>query len=87
MSDKSLPWIYQDMRIKSYDQYQQYVLSIYWIFTLVTTVGYGDFFGYTSLEFIITLVFMFCGFLVSSSIFWLMVQFLEKDYDFSACLS
>jgi hypothetical protein len=87
MSDDSVPWIKKNLEIESYDNYQQYVLSIYWIFTLVTTVGYGDFYGSTTLEYFISILFEFGGFIVLAGVFWLMVQLLEPDYDFSTCLS
>ena len=32
-------------------------MTIYWIFTLVTTVGYGDFTGGTKGEYLITVFF------------------------------
>ena len=87
MSHNSIPWIKKNLEIESYDNYQQYVLSIYWIFTLVTTVGYGDFYGSTTLEYFISILFEFGGFIVLAGIFWLMVQLLERDYDFLTFLS
>ena len=87
MSHNSVPWIKKNLEIESYDNYQQYVLSIYWIFTLVTTVGYGDFYGSTTLEYFISILFEFGGFIVLAGIFWLMVQLLERDYDFLTFLS
>ena len=86
-SHNSIPWIKKNLEIESYDNYQQYVLSIYWIFTLVTTVGYGDFYGSTTLEYLITILFEFGGFILLAGVFWLMVQLLERDYDFSTYLS
>ena len=87
MSHNSIPWIKKNLEIESHDNYQQYVLSIYWIFTLVTTVGYGDFYGSTTLEYFISILFEFGGFIVLAGIFWLMVQLLERDYDFLTFLS
>ena len=87
MSHNSIPWVKKNLEIESYDKYQQYVLSIYWIFTLVTTVGYGDFYGSTNLEYFISILFEFGGFIVLAGIFWLMVQLLERDYDFLTFLS
>ena len=40
---------------------QSYVLSIYWAFQTLTTVGYGDFGAYNSWEILITCVWMFLG--------------------------
>ncbi len=54
---------------------------------MVTTVGYGEFHGSTDVEFIISVFIMFGGFFVFSGVLWLMFQLLERDYDFSMCLS
>ena len=57
MGDLGLPWIEKDPRINAYEKEQRYVLTIYWISTLVTTVGYGDFVGSTKGEYWITVMF------------------------------
>jgi hypothetical protein len=39
----------------------QYIFSFYWIFEVITTVGYGDFSGKTSNEYIFSIVLEFLG--------------------------
>jgi hypothetical protein len=76
MGDPSLPWIQADPRINAYEKEQKYVLTIYWIFTLVTTVGYGDFVGSTKGEYWLTVLFQFLGVLIFSIMSFLVLQVL-----------
>jgi hypothetical protein len=87
MGDTSLPWSEANPIIKTYSHEENYVLTIYWIFTLVTTVGYGDFVGATKVEYFITVFFMFWGVLIFSMISFLVVRVLINNFDFSVCLS
>jgi Ion channel len=53
----------------------------------MTTVGYGDLSGNTKGEYIISIFFEFLGIVVFSVISSLVVRLLERDYDFSMCVS
>jgi hypothetical protein len=57
LGDKNAPWSQSNPVIGAYNNEEKYVLTIYWIFTLVTTVGYGDFAGGTKGEYLITVFF------------------------------
>lgn len=48
------------------DSTTKYITSIYWVVTTLTTVGYGDYKGFTSEEYIITMVVEFIGILFFS---------------------
>jgi hypothetical protein len=74
MGDPSLPWCEANPIISAYNNHEKYVLTIYWIFTLVTTVGYGDFTGNTKGEYLITVFYQFCGILIFSMISYLVVK-------------
>jgi hypothetical protein len=87
MGDPRLPWSEADAKIKAYNKEEKYVLTIHWIFTLVTTVGYGDFVGTTKGEYIITVFYMFCGVLIFSMISFLVVRVLQDNYNFYVCVS
>jgi len=44
----------------------KYITSFYWVVTTLTTVGYGDFKGFTTEEYIFTMLVEFCGILFFS---------------------
>ena len=64
-----------------------YVITIYWIFTLFTTVGYGDLIGVNKGEYTISIFYEFFGIVVFSIISFLVVRLLEREYDFSMCVA
>jgi len=51
------------------DKYQMYVFALYWVFTIIATVGYGDYTGGTRIEYCISMVYEFLGILFVS--FWM----------------
>ena len=42
-------------------QFSQYIFAFYWIFEVITTVGYGDYSGKTSNEYIFSIILEFLG--------------------------
>jgi len=46
---------------EGYTEYQLYVFAYYWIFTAISTVGYGDYAGGTTLEYIFSIIIEFVG--------------------------
>lgn len=53
-------WVYvHEFNNKPY--YTQYIFSFYWIFEVITTVGYGDYTGSTSWEYIFSIGLEFMG--------------------------
>lgn len=50
-----VPWQYANEDFEHYDRYQIYVFSTYWVCTVITTVGYGDYSGGTSAEYALTI--------------------------------
>ena len=44
-----------------YNNFQVYVFSLYWVFQSITTVGYGDYTGNRSIEYMFTMVLEFLG--------------------------
>lgn len=58
--DCTKSWIYKnDFFDKPY--HTRYIFSFYWIFEVITTVGYGDYSGATSEEYIFSIVLEFLG--------------------------
>mgnify|MGYP001189948061 CR=1 FL=1 len=53
-------WIYKnDFEKKSY--HTQYIFAFYWIFEVITTVGYGDYTGASSEEYVFSIILEFLG--------------------------
>ena len=60
------PWQIAIADFEGYSKFQLYVFSVYWVCTVVTTVGYGDYAGGTTLELIYTICLEFFGLVVFS---------------------
>ena len=58
------PWILANDDLKEMSKPQLFVFSTYWVCTVVTTVGYGDYSGGTSLEYLFTLGVELFGFII-----------------------
>ena len=61
---------------------QIYIFSLYWIFTTLTTVGYGDYTPGTSAERLIVLVFEFIGFCYNAVLISIMSSFFASEATF-----
>lgn len=61
-----LPWNFAISDFEGYSGYKLYVFSVYWVCTVVTTVGYGDYAGGTTLELLYTILLEFLGLAVFS---------------------
>jgi hypothetical protein len=46
---------------KPEERYLQYITSLYWVITTLTTVGYGDYKGYTPEEYMFQMIIEFLG--------------------------
>ena len=62
------PWTISNSDFHDNSKWQNYIFSVYWVCTVVTTVGYGDYTGGTTLEFVYTLLLEFCGIVVFSAL-------------------
>lgn len=64
-----------------------YVFSYYWVFTTLTTVGYGDYAGGNSREYLVTLLFEFTGFCYNAVLISIMSSFFENTITFEDLLN
>lgn len=71
-----------DPQFKEYGPEEVYVFALYWVFTVLTTVGYGDYAGYSSSEFVFTIGLEFCGLTFFALLTGLIAPLVtpEKDY-------
>ena len=54
-------WIYANGFETNNSEFSVYIFAFYWIFEVITTVGYGDYYGTTSEEYIFSIVLEFIG--------------------------
>ena len=60
-NDPTKPWLIKQPELKGQ---KLYIFVTYWVYTVITTVGYGDFIGGTTLEFLVTILIEFFGIIV-----------------------
>ena len=68
------------------DNASLYVFAYYWVFTTLTTVGYGDYAGGTTSEYLVTLVFEFIGFCYNAVLISVMSSFFASEANFADLL-
>lgn len=77
-----LPWQYENSDFHGMTYYQLYVFSTYWVFTVITTVGYGDYSGGTTLEYQVTLFLQFFGLVVFTGLQMSVTRVVNSKYNF-----
>ncbi len=61
------PWMIKNAKLFSQDnKYQIYVFAMYWVFTIISTTGYGDITGSTRIEYCVSMLYEFLGILFVS---------------------
>lgn len=81
------PWQLANEDFKDYSRWQIYVFSVYWVCTVVTTVGYGDYSGGTTLEYCYTMALEFFGLVVFSVLQVAVRQVVNHDATFEKYIS
>lgn len=76
----------EDENFIPYGPYQVYIFCMYWVFTVLTTVGYGDYAGTDSTEFIYSIVLEFCGLSFFALLTGLITPLVTPEKDFSGLL-
>ena len=77
------PWQFSIADFNGQPRQTLYFFSVYWVCTVVTTVGYGDYAGTTSLERIYTFALEFFGFIVFSVLQVAVQQVVNHDPSFN----
>ena len=60
------------------------MFTYYWIFETFTTVGYGDYAGSSSYEFLFSLLLEFAGLIINSVLLFIMSTFFEAEIGFQS---
>ena len=71
-----------DPNFKKYEPVQVYIFSLYWVFTVLTTVGYGDYAGSNTREFIFSITLEFCGLTFFALLTGLITPLVTPEKDF-----
>lgn len=69
MHDISTPWLVRNPELQGVSMY---FFVVYWVFSIITTVGYGEFVGGTTAEYLVSLQIELTGFIVFSILNMLM---------------
>jgi hypothetical protein len=77
MNDSSTPWL---LKTPQKTTGSAYIFVLYWIFTIITTVGYGDFVGGTTAEYLVSIAIEFGGFIVFTVFTLLVNQSVESGF-------
>ena len=64
-----------------------YIFSYYWCFTVMTTVGYGDYSGGTTREYLLSLLLEFVGFCYNAILISIMSSFFASEISFDDLLT
>ena len=72
---------------QTYGPAELYIFSLYWIFEVLTTVGYGDFSGGNEREWLFSIVLEFGGLLLFSILTGLLVELVSIGGNFDTLLS
>lgn len=63
------------------------IFADYWVCTVVTTVGYGDYSGGTSIEYVFTFAIEFFGFVIFAALQIAILQILRIESNFGSFIS
>ena len=63
------------------------IFATYWVCTVITTVGYGDYFGTTTLELQFTILLEFLGFVIFSVLQIGVLQIVNAEQSFDSQIS
>ena len=59
-----------------------YIFVDYWVFTVVTTTGYGDFVGGTTVEYLVSILISFGGIIVFAVLTILVTSLAESGFSY-----
>ena len=77
-----VPWTLANDDFKGMSNVELIIFADYWVCTVVTTVGYGDYTGSTSLEYVFTFGIEFFGFVIFAALQIALSQIIKIDSSF-----
>ena len=85
LNDVSTPWILKNPGLGKGSTL--YLFVLYWTFTVTSTVGYGDFTGGTTGEYLVTIVFEYVGMLCFAVLALLVNQLIDSGLTYEKFIS
>ena len=79
-------FVANDDQFRTYEPYQVYILTLYWVFTVLTTVGYGDYAGTNTNEFIYSICLELAGLTFFALLTGLITPLVTPEKDFAVML-
>lgn len=83
----AVPWTLNSDDFANLDEVQLTIYATYWVCTVVTSVGYGDYTGGTTLEYLFTISIEFAGFMIYAVVQYAVLQFIQIDNHYSNYLA
>lgn len=78
------PWMIKNAESLGHDnKYQIYVFALYWVFTVISTTGYGDYTGSTRIEYCISMLYEFLGIIFCSVLMFGLNNLMKSRNDFA----
>lgn len=87
LGDKGDPWRIKTALFQTFNNYQLYIFAIYWVCTVISTTGYGDYSGGTIMEYIISIFIEFTGVIVFVILMYLVSKLVSTGFSFRAFLN
>lgn len=75
-----------DPQFQNYQPHQVYIFALYWVFTVLTTVGYGDYYGQNETEYMFSIALEFCGLTFFALLTGLITPLVTPEKDFQGLL-
>ena len=83
----AVPWTLNDDDFKDMSHTDLIIYSTYWVCTVITCVGYGDYYGSTTLEYIYSFMIEFCGFVIFAVLQMAVIKIVQIDNHYSTYIA
>ena len=84
LGDQGDPWRIKTPIFHTYNRYQLYIFAYYWVCTIISTTGYGDYTGGTQVEYLFTIFIEFTGVIVFVVLMYLVNNIIQTNSSFDA---